>query len=66
MAVRRTLISRRELEEADDYCEKAKLLSARLQDRLKEGMKAKQPMLDADIAKAKIKAVKEIMERKEA
>jgi hypothetical protein len=65
LAIRQAFISRGELAEEEAYYEKMEPLLARLQVRLEEDIRAKQEKLDADLAKAKIKAIKEMMEQKE-
>jgi glutamate-1-semialdehyde aminotransferase len=66
LAVRQALISREELEGADAYYEKVKPLWARLQAGLEEDIKDNWTKIHADLANAKVKAIKNKMERREA
>jgi hypothetical protein len=66
LAIRQALISRGELEEADTNHAKMEPLWARLRTEMEEDIKAKQDKLDTDRAKAKMKAINELMERREA
>jgi hypothetical protein len=66
LAIRQALISRGELEEEDAYYEKMKPLLAQLQARLVEVIKANWARLDINLGNAKMKAIKEMMEKKDA
>jgi hypothetical protein len=65
LGVRQALICRGELEEKDAYYEKMKSLWVRLRTGLEEDIKAKWEKTDTYLANSKMKAIKEIMERRE-